>query len=68
MGRAEELELKAQRSAAESLRRQIERLKKEPSEPSAPSSLRDFIDQKMAERRSKRNQAPARQRARSVRD
>jgi hypothetical protein len=64
MSRAEEQEMKAQRAAAESLRRQVEKVKR----GSAPSSLRDFVNQKMAERRSKDNKQPARPSSQTERD
>ena len=65
MSRAEELEMNAQRAAAESLRRQVEKVN---GGSPTPSSLRDFVNQKMAERRSKDNKRPARRSTRSGRD
>ena len=59
MSRAEEPEVNAQRAAAESLRRQVERIKRGSS---APSSFRDFVNQRMAERRSKVKKEPSRRR------
>jgi hypothetical protein len=42
---------RGQRAAAESLRRQIDNLVKGKTPATAPRSLRDFVDQKMAEDR-----------------
>jgi|tagenome__1003787_1003787.scaffolds.fasta_scaffold6171258_1 hypothetical protein len=65
MSRREELEVKAQRAAAESLRGQVERIKRGSS---APSSFRDFVNKRMAERRSKVNKESSLPSAQTERD
>jgi len=54
-----DLELEGRKAAARSLRRQIDDLIAGKSRPAQPTSLREFIDRKMAEEKRKKEEKEA---------
>ena len=54
-----DLELEGRKAAAQSLRRQIADLASGKARPAQPSSLREFIDRKMAEDKQQKKKKPS---------